>query len=790
LELKRTEILGIKPWKRWQIDCFLGEGHGELHYADSSAEALRRQARHGGAIAVWAAREEPGLAAAAAAQGAPLIRIEDGFLRSVGLGSNHVGGASLVVDEQGIYFDPRSPSRLEQLLQSAQFDAALMQRAARLREFLVQHGLSKYNVGVHDAPDVGGAGRRRLLVPGQVEDDASVRFGSPQVRGNLELLRLVREAEPRAWIVYKPHPDIEAGTRPGHIDDAQALRYADRVVREASAAALFLQVDAVHTMTSLLGFEALLRGLPVVCWGQPFYAGWGLTQDRAPHPRRTRRLELDALVAAALILYPRYADLEARRACEVEDIAARLAARPPAPIQSERGALRRTAQLCLGLYRSWVSTHGRPEVVAVRVLFDATRLIARRLAAPTGIDRVDLAYAQALAAAPGFDLRLLAFDLLGPRLLDEASAARLIGETARRWRAGAGTTGADYARLRDWLLAPAGTPRPAFKRGAGAEAPAPALLRRPGDGLRLRRALREGPPAIYLNTSHGRLFRRRVPRWLARERLGGVFFVHDLIPLEFPEFNRPREPQRHLARLDTVGAHAREVLVNSAATRDALERHYQARRAPVPRICVAPLGVEGRFADPGGVEPPRPQIPYFVVLGTIEPRKNHQLLLQLWRRWIAEAGAAAPRLVVIGRRGWENQVVFNTLDRAEALAGHVVECGGLNDAEVGALLRGAAALLSPSFAEGYGLPVAEALAAGTPVLASAIAAHREVGGDCAEYLDPLDGGAWLQALRDYAAPASPRRTAQLVRLRDWHRPRWDEHFPPVLDRLRAAALVS
>lgn len=434
---------------------------------------------------------------------------------------------------------------------------------------------------------------------------------------------------------------------------------------------------------------------------------------------------------------------------------------------------------------------GAPEALPVRVLFDATRLIARRFAAPSGIDRVDLAYARALAEAPGFDMHLLAFDLFGPRLLERRAAVGLIGETARRWRAGAGTTGAAFARLSDWLMSAPGTPRPTFAGQTGAEGAASvALLRRPGDGLRLRRILRDRLPAIYLNTSHGRLFRRRVSRWLARERLGGVFFVHDLIPLEYPEFNRAREPQRHLARLETVGAHAREVLVNSAATRDALQRHYEARHAPVPPISVAPLGVEGRFADRGEGASLRPQVPYFLVLGTIEPRKNHQLLLLLWRRWIAEDGRAAARLLIVGRRGWENQVVFNMLDRTGALASHVVECGGLNDAEVGVLLRGAAALLSPSFAEGYGLPVAEALAAGTPVLASDIAAHREVGGGCAEYLDPLDGSAWLRALREYAAPASPRRAAWLARLRHYRPPRWDEHFPPVFDRLRAAALVS
>lgn len=359
MNLHRTEVLGIKPWKRWQIDCFLGGPGQLLHYPDSAAEALRLQAVHGGDIAVWASREPEGLAAAAAAQGAPLMRIEDGFLRSVGLGSNHVGGASLVVDAQGIYFDPRQPSHLEHLLRDTPFEPALLERARCLREYLVRHGLSKYNVGAAQAPRLGGAGRRRVLVPGQVEDDASVRLGSPRVRGNLELLQRVREAEPAAWIVYKPHPDTEAGTRSGAVAEAQAMRHADEVVRGVSAAALFPQVDAVHTMTSLLGFEALLRGLPVTAWGQPFYAGWGLTEDRDPPPRRGRPLELDMLVAAALILYPRYADLAARRSCEVEEVARSLAGRPSAAIAVERQAVRRVARLCLGLYRSWRSEHAR-----------------------------------------------------------------------------------------------------------------------------------------------------------------------------------------------------------------------------------------------------------------------------------------------------------------------------------------------------------------------------------------------------------------------------------------------
>jgi len=351
----RAEVVGIKPWKRWQIDPFLRRRYGELHYSTSPQAALRRQAQRGGAIVIWAAREPDDFAEAARAQGAALVRIEDGFLRSVGLGSNHFGGASLVVDPEGIYFDPRTPSALEQLLQTGEFDAPLLARAAGLREFLVRHGLTKYNVGTRHHPPLGGRpGQARILVPGQVENDASIRCGAPATRSNLELLRGVREAEPDAWIIYKPHPDIEAGTRPGQVEEAQALHFADQVVNSVCAGSILPYVDAVHTLTSLLGFEALLRGLPVTVWGLPFYAGWGLTDDKITLPRRTRRLNLDELVAGTLILYPLYADTETGLPCEVEQVAAALAANRHETRGGNNRVLR-IARLCRGLFRSWTS---------------------------------------------------------------------------------------------------------------------------------------------------------------------------------------------------------------------------------------------------------------------------------------------------------------------------------------------------------------------------------------------------------------------------------------------------
>jgi capsular polysaccharide export protein len=352
LTAARIEVLGISRWKRWQIDQFLRPRCTTLRYATTPEQALRRQAQHRSQIVVWASREPEGFAERAALQGAQLWRMEDGFLRSVGLGSNHIGGASLVLDDKGIYYDPRTPSRLERLLQAGSFAPELLQRAGCLRRQLVESGLTKYNVGSIAPPSLGGDGLQRLLVIGQVEDDASIRLGAAAVRTNLGLLQAVRQAHPGAWLVYKPHPDVEAGTRSGRIEDAVALAIANQVVRNVATPALFGQCDAVHVISSLAGFEALLRHIPVVVWGRPFYAGWGLTEDQAALPSRTRRVELDELVAASLIEYPLYIDPANGNACEVEDVVRRLASRSPATARREASWLLRNARLVRGSLRS------------------------------------------------------------------------------------------------------------------------------------------------------------------------------------------------------------------------------------------------------------------------------------------------------------------------------------------------------------------------------------------------------------------------------------------------------
>jgi capsular polysaccharide export protein len=238
-----------------------------------------------------------------------LLRLEDGFLRSVGLGADLVRPLSWVMDGRGIYYDATRPSDLEHLLQTTSFDESLLVRAGALREQLVTAGLTKYNVGAKgwQGPIAEESTKKRLiLVPGQVESDASLAYGAPGLCRNLDLLRAVREANPEAYVIYKPHPDVVAGLRRQGAGEGGAALWCDELVVDVAMGELLPRIDEVHTLTSLTGFEALLRGKRVVCYGQPFYAGWGLTEDKLPVARRSRQLTLDELVAGVLIEYPTY----------------------------------------------------------------------------------------------------------------------------------------------------------------------------------------------------------------------------------------------------------------------------------------------------------------------------------------------------------------------------------------------------------------------------------------------------------------------------------------------------
>lgn len=372
------------------------------------------------------------------------------------------------------------------------------------------------------------------------------------------------------------------------------------------------------------------------------------------------------------------------------------------------------------------------------LLLDITRLLDRALRGvrPTGVDRVGLAY------VAHFGGRAQALVRFGGRWV-------VFGRQ-------------DSQRLFAWVLEPirqmAGWVRFWVGRGYGCNW--------------------RGAPAgtVLLHSSHDGLQHAAFADEVRARGWRAVYFVHDLIPLEFPEYGRAGEAARHRARMRTVLSSGVAVVVNSAATGRALEGFaLREGRMMVPWTVahlapvVFPNGGTGGLAEP-----------YFVMLGTIEARKNHWMVLNVWRQLVAELRAErVPKLVLIGRRGWECEQVVDMLERCEVLRGVVLEQGDCDDAMVGAWLRGARALLFPSFAEGFGIPLVEALAVGTPVIASDLEVFREVAGEVPVYLSPLDGLGWKAMVREFARPDSAVRAAQLRRLAGWEAPTWAGHCAQV-----------
>lgn len=305
---------GMRLWKRKPLQRVFGS-QKSIIFQNDAERASRKALATGRAHMVWASQ----------ADAAPeTIRVEDGFLRSRGLGAELVPALSLVCDDLGIYYDPSSESRLERwIAKRAELRPDQDRRAERLIAHICEGGLSKYNLS-GDAPDLPEG--HRILVPGQVEDDASILKGAGDINTNLALLQKVRADNPDAVLLYKPHPDVEAGLRDGQVPQASLDALGAVVLPKTGPDAVLKEVQEVWTMTSLMGFEALLRGVAVTTTGAPFYAGWGLTNDLGEVPaRRSARPNLHGLVHAALIDYPRYFDPVTDQACPVEIVLDRLA---------------------------------------------------------------------------------------------------------------------------------------------------------------------------------------------------------------------------------------------------------------------------------------------------------------------------------------------------------------------------------------------------------------------------------------------------------------------------------
>lgn len=324
----RVICVGVRRWKAANIKPLLSLFPDRVQFVHDARAAEALKLTPDDCLVCWGRDAPAGLEALAQQTGARLLRMEDGFVRSVGLGSDLIRPLSLVLDGRGIYFDPTRPSDLEHILGSAQFSDEELARARHVRAFIVAHGITKYNLEPRETALWTSGGRQVVLVPGQVEDDASIRYGCTDVKTNLGLLQAARRAHPEAFVVYKPHPDVMSGNRAGKLALAQAREFADHVETRLSVVSCIAACDVVHTMTSLTGFDALLRGKRVVVYGQPFYAGWGLTEDvlqeGAAFARRQRRLSIDELVAGTLLRYPIYWDWELKGYTTCEAVLHRL----------------------------------------------------------------------------------------------------------------------------------------------------------------------------------------------------------------------------------------------------------------------------------------------------------------------------------------------------------------------------------------------------------------------------------------------------------------------------------
>lgn len=376
------------------------------------------------------------------------------------------------------------------------------------------------------------------------------------------------------------------------------------------------------------------------------------------------------------------------------------------------------------------------------LLLDVTRLIWRRWRGrrATGIDRVCLAY-------------LRQFSGRAQAVIHHRYLRRILDRDSSR-------------ELFDILREPPERFRPALLLAA---------LRRLGG-----RSC-SGDGRLYLNIGHTGLDSEGFRKWVAGNDLRPVYFVHDLIPLTDPGYCRAGEADRHRRRMHTVLETGCGIIGNSQATIDELAEFAERERMSCPPAIAAWLG-STRLQAPQ-LSCPEPDRPDFVVLGTIEARKNHILLLEIWSKLVESLGQRAPRLLIIGQRGWEAEQAFRMLDDNESLRGHVLELSNCSDEDAAGYLATARALLFPSKAEGFGLPLVEALGMGVPVIASDLPVFAEIGQGVPTLIDWSDEGAWLAAILDFARPESVERREQLERLKRFRVPDWKAHFGTVEDWL-------
>ena len=419
------------------------------------------------------------------------------------------------------------------------------------------------------------------------------------------------------------------------------------------------------------------------------------------------------------------------------------------------------------------------------IFFDITLLVLRApFKTPTGIARVELAYAKELLNRYPERIRFIVALQNIVQVIPRSVVAGYLEATERSWEEQQSGLEPIIRVARFLGIGPSLLLR--NRGGDGSQsaavlAAADILLRAVVRGLVPRNLSRLGHHEqrnAYVNVSGSNISSPRIERWLARrESVSGIFMLHDVIPLTHPEYVRRRVTARHARYIHRVARFASVIVANSSYTAETVTSFIADHGQDTPPRIVVPLGVSAAFTR--GARTISGMPPYFVFVSTIEPRKNHMMLLQVWSRLAKRFGDRTPKLILAGRRGWENENVVDILERAHTSSRHVLECHGLCDEALALLIKNARATLMPSHVEGFGLPVAESLALGTPMICSDIPPFREIAGDVPEYADPLAGQGWARLITEYSKQDSPARAAQLRRMESRRPPSWSGHFDEV-----------
>jgi glycosyltransferase involved in cell wall biosynthesis len=420
--------------------------------------------------------------------------------------------------------------------------------------------------------------------------------------------------------------------------------------------------------------------------------------------------------------------------------------------------------------------------------FDTTHLVSRlRSSSASGIERVDIAYARHFAQSPRLACGVH-YGLRGPHTQAPQRVTDMLGLLDRRACDSIDLVQDDHwARVRGWLLGqapPGGQSHSARQENRSALRPLHGLAAQ----VKLRvvhdRATTVPEGAVYLNVAQAGLEYSMFFRWLDRRPdLRPVFFLHDLLPLEYPEYFRRDTEAVFLRRVATIMQHARGIITTSRDVARRIGSKLDSLGGRAIPIHVQPLASPlEAMNDPWEREVGLANTIYYVVVSTIEPRKNHLMLLDVWRSLVG-AGGFVPKLVFVGAPGWENAQVLDVLARSTALRPHVYHAPRLSRSALRQLVSNARALLMPSFAEGYGLPLVEALSLGTPVIASDIAAFREATQGCATFISPLDGAGWRAAVEAIAHMAAPSYESLTAAARNFVAPDWEGYFAGIEDFL-------